>query len=993
MNDKQWLLNNINKSYSLLKRETYYEHIDLFLRESIVKFENEDVEKGIQEINDFLVDQKLESPWFQNELESIGVNFLPKKIGPKNNNGNNNGGEKYFISNLRTQDKYQVEEINYFIKANLSVYIFSMLWSMLVGPYLDKELSDDCFGNRLDFDRENLIITNNYRLFKLYIRQYNRWRDDAIQTGLDLLEKQNDVLLIALDFKQCFYRLPINWEDIQSIIKENVPNDYIHFFQFLTRILEQISITYFNKTKEYLKNTHKSINSTERIIGIPVGLPSSRILANWELRRFDNTIKNKLRPIYYGRYVDDVLIVINNPEQKIVEEGINKILQEYFEENGILEKSGDYYKVNGFDDLYIQNSKIIIHYYNHLHSWAGLKEFKEELRQKASEFRFLPEEDQYKDLVDEAYDIQYDGSMYRFRSVIGISENATKLSHYLFKQQLKFWLCNDNLRDKTIDEIFRFYRGKNIFDYCRLWERVFTLFIVSQKYHNFYQFARDLEKTIQKLYFKDDTEITEKIIEDCRHYKKIAMSMAIGYLGEIITKEQTSPHFYSLVKHEIDGTENSDLEEIKISPISLPYQLRKCMFLRHQNMFWPLLDYTNFSGNLTKLDWKVLGNQIKIDEQKIKDSTRFLQLDEFILFKFLRNILTIDENFDPNSGKQIIDDLKFIHCQEFLSQKEEPGNKESDQTDKYIKEIIANNINIELIEKVKLFTSFAPDNQKKKQFRLGIVNMKVNAEDIEASYNPRKAPNNTYKRQLTLFNLINQGIKEPSCDLIIFPEVSIPFSWIPFMVNQARRSNIGIIFGVEHVVKYPYALNLVATVLPFKNQNQFNSVYLSLRLKNHYSPKEVHELSLFNLTRPPYGYLYEKFSWRGVVFPVYNCYELTDIRHRGLFRSEIDLIVAVEYNPDINYFSNIIEAAARDIHCYAVQANSSDYGDSRVISPQITEKMNIIRVKGGDNAVLLKTTLDIETLRDFQSREYSPNHNDFKPTPAGFDHEEARKRK
>ena len=155
----------------------------------------------------------------------------------------------------------------------------------------------------------------------------------------------------------------------------------------------------------------------------------------------------------------------------------------------------------------------------------------------------------------------------------------------------------------------------------------------------------------------------------------------------------------------------------------------------------------------------------------------------------------------------------------------------------------------------------------------------------------------------------------------------------------------------------------------------------------------MHELEILDMRRPPYTKLYERFSWRGVVFPVYNCYELTDINDRGLFRSEVDMLIAVEYNPDTNYFSNIIEAATRDIHCYAVQANSSDYGDSRVISPNSTEKMNIIKVKGGENAVLLKTTIDIEALRDFQSRKYSPNHSEFKPTPAGFDHKLARNRK
>jgi hypothetical protein len=1006
-------LNEIERAYLIFKRETYYENIDLFLREEIAKFECSNKENEFKLIEEYIQNQNIDSEWFTKQLNSIGTNFLPKKI-----NNEKEIEKKYnFISNLRTQDEYEVTEVNYFIKANLPIYLLSMLWSMEVGPYIDKELPAECFGNRLNLDEGDSTIKGDYRLFKLYIHQYNQWRDGAIQTGLETLEKENDVLLIALDFKQCFYNLTIKWNVIREIINKNKDISNKRYLLFLTESLEQIHHEYFRRTEILLSLTHKPYIESELVEGIPIGLPSSRILSNWELKKFDNTILQKLRPIFYGRYVDDVLIVLNNPDRLIVQEGPSKILKEYFLDNDIVdekrftntkdEKPEILYKVVGFETLMIQNSKIIMHYYNHQHSWAGLKEFKEELRQKASEFRFLPEDDQYKDLVDEAYDIQYDGSIYRFRSVIGISENVTKLSHYLYKQQLKYWLCNDRLRDKTVEEIFQFYRGKNIFDYCRLWERVFTLFIVSQKYHNFYQFHRDLKYTINKLVFRNknnDKNITSKIIEDCEHYEQLAMSLAIGYLGESISKEKTSKQFYALIKNVFLGKESYDSGYYNLAHSSLPYQFREIMYLRHQNMFWPLLDYSCFKGNLTKMDWGVLETEkqdIKLNDKKILNCTRFLHLDEYLLFGSLKKILSVTDDFGKTNShiaKQVNSDRKFIHYDEILNQSKKENKTENveekeENSFKHIKEFFRNYIRITSNEdNLKLSYSIASDNNRKKDFCLGIVNIKVNEKDIEASYNPRKKPNTTYERQKVLFNLINQGIQEPVCDLIIFPEVSIPFSWLPFMVNQARRNNVGFIFGLEHVVQFPYALNLVATVLPFKSENQYHNVYMSLRLKNHFSPSEVHELSLFNLQRPDYGYLYEKFCWRGVYFPVYNCYELTDIQHRSLFRSDIDLLIAVEYNPDVNYFSNIIEAAARDIHCFAAQANSSDFGDSRVISPQKTEKMNIIRVKGGENAVLLKTFLDIDSLRDFQSREFSPSHNEFKPTPAGYDHQKARKR-
>ena len=52
--------------------------------------------------------------------------------------------------------------------------------------------------------------------------------------------------------------------------------------------------------------------------------------------------------------------------------------------------------------------------------------------------------------------------------------------------------------------------------------------------------------------------------------------------------------------------------------------------------------------------------------------------------------------------------------------------------------------------------------------------------------------------QKIIFNLINEAIVEPKCDLVVLPEVSIPYAWLPFMVKQARRHDVGMVFGLEH---------------------------------------------------------------------------------------------------------------------------------------------------------------------------------------------------
>ena len=222
----------------------------------------------------------------------------------------------------------------------------------------------------------------------------------------------------------------------------------------------------------------------------------------------DDYISRELRPVYYGRYVDDLLVVINNPSGEIIAGG-EQIINKFFVETGIIKQAENdeideknekdckdcciktvEYKVicqkkeeqeevveRRYPHLRIQKGKLIFHYYDHSSSWAGLTEFKQGLLKQASEFRFLPSGVKEREISSDAYDINYEGSKNKLRSIIGVRENSTKLAQHFYDRSLRYWLSRESLEEKDIDQIQRFYQGRNIFDYCRTWERVFTLLV------------------------------------------------------------------------------------------------------------------------------------------------------------------------------------------------------------------------------------------------------------------------------------------------------------------------------------------------------------------------------------------------------------------------------------------------------------------------------------------------------------------------------------
>lgn len=237
--------------------------------------------------------------------------------------------------------------------------------------------------------------------------------------------------------------------------------------------------------------------------------------------------------------------------------------------------------------------------------------------------------------------------------------------------------------------------------------------------------------------------------------------------------------------------------------------------------------------------------------------------------------------------------------------------------------------------------------------------------------------------------LINESIDE-NADMLVLPEACVPVEWLSTIARTCARNHMGVVTGVEHIIYKDRVFNFTAVILPYY-EGDHSCAVLSLHLKNHYAPLEKEEIHGYRY-REVEGSGYELYHWNDCWFPVYCCFELASIQDRSLFLSYADMMVAVEWNRDVNYYSNILEALSRDIHCYCVQVNSSDYGDSRITFPTKTEMKDILKTKGGMNDTILVGTIDIERLREFQLKEYNLQKMDhaFKPTPPLFDKEVVR---
>jgi hypothetical protein len=890
--------------------------------------------------------------------------------------------------------------------------MISVLWLKIVGIHLDSFIDEEGLGNRLEkFDNPK-----SHKIFKYYYTQYNKWRDNAIKIAQSITNKKNNALLISLDIKDCYYSIQPNWKNIAISIKSRKVPLNSRVIELLNSLLENIHNTYHEKIHKYISWDRKGSSD---IVGLPISLPSSAVLANWELNKLDDLIKQKLTPEYYGRYVDDILIIIRESQGRPLVSK-TEIFDKYFVKNGLLslsslnennERNKQEYYFNDHSTLKINPSKIIIHYYNFHNSLAGLTEFRRELDKQASEFRFLPVSDDNENLAEFAYDLMVKGSINKIRNIIDVSENDTELSKYLTRRIIEYKLTAKNKSKKVIDQVFRFYQGRNILDYCRLWEKVFSFLIITKDYKSYKEAFINFYKIINKIdNLVRDKEISVRVKSDLIKYLLLSAKLPITLLSRDLTEEQDFKNEILRLKREIE------ISEQDVEYLFSCQNLRSSNLFRHDYVSWPLINYTDYNGSL--LDFKPLSSYLDIEfsNSKKEYSPRYIHLDEFLLFSLLQNLAQRTKTSKTQAEERDIvydvKDLVGIYGSEYgfncdainitnWENPDTPSPKSINTIEQSISQDIAtkNNcskkiknysINVNKYSKLNLSTDTIKNNSR---IIVGFANFKVSEENIKASYHPDKEPNTCNERKQELFELLNESIKNKPCDLVIFPEVSIPFAWLPMMVTHARTKGTGMVFGLEHVITGKLAWNLVITLLPYENSGGYRNCLMLVRVKNHYSPLEEYSLNRFGLSKPSTDPYYEIINWNGCSFTVYNCFELSDIVHRSVFRSHLDMLIAIEWNPDTNYYSNIIESCVRDLHCYAVQVNTSQYGDSRITYPVKSERMNLVRITGGDSALLLKKEIEFETLRDFQLQSFSPKDERYKPKPAGFDSKAVLKRR
>lgn len=913
----------IEGSYKKLKSYLFYDKTLLFAKRKLAKFESDSniFEYKLNELALKLSSNDCE--YFDSLINEIDFKILPKKFV-----SNNQSDE--IIRGTTDHNKF-ISRVNFFIDLPIELQIIDFLWTLLIGkvsndyPQYYKYSSATRFKRSLytsDDDFYNGIDFNSNRCFQPYYGLYSKWRDDAF----DKIKKHHDstdTMLICLDLKSFYYSVEFNFDKLESYFDD----DRLYSISFLTRVIEKIYFTYTSLISDYKKGIK---NSKDNCV-FPIGVTSALVLRELYLYDLDRMIVDGLNPLYYSRYVDDINIVLKvNAIEELTK---HDLIKKYFLETKIVNRvNNNELKFNKYSNVRIQQEKVNCFYFKRDEEITLLDVYEETIRENSSEANLLPDTDILeKSFTKNAYNIQNLELSNKIRDLGFVKNNNYNASKFInsLHRILKNTRVDKEFIDEYLTQIEEFYHGSNGLEYSNSWRAIFELYLICDEKSRGNKFRNAIIGEINKLNFEyiEDDEILKskrnKLLKKLKYDLKEKLQISIALAAAL------NPNFS---------------RSAKIS--SLIQDFRNCNFMNHNLVSYPLLNYSSIGNNsLIEMDLSKLfskSNRIfELNKFKLNWSPRFIRANEFYIEKFIHDL------FNDKDG---IKSLETIQARffEYNNLKYESSNLDFKKS--------KSNKDIETF-----FVKYT--NRTKYDSKIALVNTKISEEDAFSFLTkPEKILTHTFKSRV--FSALNIAKKE-KVDYIVFPEFYFPIQWLSDISRFAIENNISIITGLQYITINNRVYNNICMATPYFTSGRFNSGLLLFREKNFYAPKERIGLAQMGYScknsNDSIYYIMDNGKFR---FTTILCYEFTDVEARANMKSKIEVLFVPQLNKDTNYFSSIVEASARDLHCFVVQANTSIYGDSRITAPYKTQEKNLVQVKGGETDVVMIGSLNIQGLQD-----------------------------
>jgi len=884
-------------------------------------------------------------------------------------------------------------EANYrlIIAPTVSYQIISALWILKVGHLfeskLDKRLS---YGNRLrrsepspfapDGTNGELNI-DSLGLFTPYFSAYQSWRENGLAAMSDSVKKQKAVSAITMDLTGFYHNVSPRFllrRAFLNVVGVELTGDER---RFTNQLIESIDCWY--------KSTPDSSVRPEG--ALPVGLSASKVISNILLYQLDQEINQNLSPIYYGRYVDDIFLVVENVNNETSGKGILKWLAKSIPCLKVKFKKGEDpelkldIKSASDSHLYFTANKQKIFNLSSLHGLDLVDQISAQIKVQSSEYRMLPDlPETASGMATKALLATPDASLaadaLRKADVVSVKRLGFSL---LFKDIDSY--STDLSRAEWENVRFEFYGLVNrylltpmgLFDFPAYFPRIFSLMVSNHDFKHAHDFISSLSQCFELINRTTFTKDRGERFNLCKSYFEKSLRQAA--LQASTTKKFEEFRALGRLLRELFKLSGSFRIPSKAPSLA---KVSEELLLSD----WGRRPYKDYWYYEQSRDLKNVRPPRSLSIQRVirlgairkfREAAE-LKMPHWPALAFPTRPLTVQE-IALITPRVLEDPLLFKTSIKGLRG---AGLRKSTFVGAYH------------LDDDKYFN--APHKSKDKVV-VALTNVQTTKEQWEKA--AKSLPDRSLERYNGLCCLVNNILKsDVKPDYVVFPECSVPRRWAIGFAAKLARQGISLLCGTEYY-KHKKSRNqlrndcLVSLATRWPGYNS-NLIYMQPKLApSHGEKKELSDLGEQQFLPTGGVNSFPIYNHGGFFFGVLICSDLTNPANRVRYQGKVDGLFVLEWNKDVKTFNFLVEGAAHDIHTFVVQVNNRLYGDSRIRAPYRAEYLrDSVRIKGGKSDYHVLGEIDYISLRKFQKENNMANDKStFKPVPIGFEMSRVRK--
>lgn len=980
-------LEDLGMAYRKVKVDLFYSTRSR--RRDLLDFED-DLEANLQSIRSCLGRGK--APVIPDAAWSV----VPKRIDMATSSDIVQSEAKLRWGFLSTQEPKPHAQFRLMEALPISFHVFATLWINKVGHKLDAQLSDDVRGNRLRRFKSGKLNPLSLGSHPPYIHPYRKWRDDGMAATRGALELGQPVVVLTADASSFYHRIDPGFLLDKAFIK---------------LLGVKLTVTEHALHSAFVRALKKWSQATPLHNGLPVGLTASSLVANLALYELDAKIRSELTPLYYGRYVDDIILVtLDSGEAR----NSAAIWDSLCDRLGGLVKKSEQPDTNGHSsapeatyrlvapylgesEIEFSNSKNKTFVLSGRSGLSVLASIEEQIRERSSEWHALP------DLPTEAIGIESDllsavqtsgesADSFRKADVVSVQRaslaielrNVEAYSRALPPHQWKE--RRHAFLDALISHVLVLPSLFHFFPYV---PRIIALAGVNADVKHLRRIIKALESVLVELEAcgvsitgasGDTQDESIQKIRDTFHEELealIAESIEASFLGACSSIKATTwrRHLGRDLKllpeaeHELLGAMSEryfqrDLAHRPFKHLLMPPEV------------FPMPAALGDANLLSGLDGETAAGLL--DQAAVASVRALCGIADIARDEALPAGLLFPTR-PPNAFE-----MYMVHPDPFSAR----GRKEVTRCLRGLRGLRSEtSLPTRSVKSDRPRIAIPHGSSQPAKIRVAVASWRTDERSWVAAVSQNADPDSS--RLDRLFGLISAVI---SCrekpNYLILPECSLPANWFIAAAIRLQRKGISLIAGVEYL--HPGAETVRNQMWACLSHDAFGIPSYLLYTQDKQRAAQHEEAELWRVA----GKILEpSIAWTtppiiahgGLEFAMLCCSELTNIQYRAALRGGVDALFVPEWNRDTETFNSLVESAALDVHAYVVQCNDRQYGDSRIRAPAKNGwERDIVRVKGGIQDYFVVGSIDALALRQFQSMHRSPG-GPFKPVPDGFE--------